>query len=205
MIVDNCIDCTVTSWCFAIRTGSSKVLVYDRNSITSLFHLSDVSVVAAVSPLSPILACISTSTISLKTNRKAQLHVMNLTNKKGKQLCMGNPRFGCILSSGKFAVSDWEKDFVYFFDENAVLFRKEFCSPGSIAVDKEDLIYIADFFEHCIIATNFERTFRKRIDLVPHVFHPRSISISPDNKLAVTFENNVALFQMNNTTDQPSC
>ena len=124
---------------------------------------------------------------------------MNLTDKEGKHVCMDNPRFGCVLTSGKFAVSDWEKDFVYFFDENAVLFRKEFCFPGSIAVDREDIIYIADFFEHCIIATNFEGSFRKRIDLAPHVFHPRSISISPDNRLAVAFENNIALFQMKTT------
>ena len=202
MMVENCVDCTVTSWCFAIRTGSSNVLVYELNSSSFLYQLSSVSVVAAVSPLSPILACISKSMISLKTKKKAQLHVMTLTYKEGKHLSMGNPRFGCILTSGKFAVSDWEKDFVYFFDENSVLFRKEFCSPGSISVDKEDLIYIADFFEHCIIATNFEGSFRKRIELIPYVFHPRSISISPDNELAVAFENCVALFQMNNTTDQ---
>ena len=148
MIVENCIDCTVTSWCFAIRSGSLRVFVYDRHSSTLLLHLSDVSIVTAVSPLSPILACISKSTIYLQTKKRAQLHGINLTDKEGKHVCMDNPRFGCILSSGKFAVSDCDKDFVYFFDENAVLFRKEFCSPGSIAVDREDIIYIADFFEH---------------------------------------------------------
>ena len=98
-------------------------------------------------------------------------------------------------------MSDFENEFVYFFDENAVLFRKEFfCSPGSIVVDTDNSIYIADFFAHSVIVTNFEGSFREMINLKPHVIHPRSISISPDYKLAVAFENNVYLFQLKQRT-----
>ena len=200
MMLQNCIDSVVTSWCYAVRTGSREVVVFDWNS-SFLFNLSNVSIVAAASPISPFFACISKSSVSIKTSRDMPLQCMAFKDSSRSPLCMGNPRFGCLLTSGKLAVSDWDKDFVYFFNENAVLFRKEFCSPGPIANDKDDLIYITDIFEHLIIVTDFQGSFRQTVNLLPHAFHPRSISISPNYKLAVAFENKIALFHLNKNSN----
>ena len=201
MTLENPVDCTVSSWCFAIRTGSSEIFVFERNSLSFLFRLSNFSVVTAASPLSPLLACISKCTISIKSSKNGSFKCLKFRSKDGLPFSLGYPRYGCVLTSGKFVVSDFQNEFVYFFDENAVLFRKEFfCSPGSIVVDTDNSIYIADFFAHSVIVTNFEGSFREMINLKPHVIHPRSISISPDYKLAVAFENNVYLFQLKQRT-----
>lgn len=195
MVLENCIDSTVTSWCIAIRKGSSEVIVLDHNW-SKKSCVANVSVLLATSPLSNLLACTTNYVISVFSNDMTLLKRQGFTDTNGNPLVLKDPRFGCIFSSGKFAVSDFDKDFVFFFDENARLFRKEFCFPGPIAIDKDDQIYIADFYEHRIIVTNFEGSLRNTISLLPHVSHPRSISISSDHKLAVAFRNSVALFQL---------
>lgn len=193
--LENCIDSTVTSWCIAIRTGSSKVIILDHD-LSYKSCLSNVSVIFATSPLSNLLAFTINYVIAVFSQGMTLLKRLEFTDIKGRPLIIKDPRFGCIFSSGKFAVSDFDNDFVFIFDENARLFRKEFCFPGSITTDKDDLIYIADFYEHRIIVTNFEGSLRNAITLLPHVSHPRSISISSDHKLAVAFRNSVALFQL---------
>lgn len=195
MVLENCIDSTVTSWCIAIRTGSSGVIILDHKWQCKSC-IPNVSVLFATCPLSNLLACITNSVISVFVLDMTLLKRLEFTDTKGNPLVIKDPRFGCIFSSGKFAVSDFDKDFVFMFDENARLFRKEFCFPGPIATDKDDLIYIADFYEHRVIVTNFEGSLRNTISLLPQVSHPRSISISSDNKLAVAFRDSVALFQV---------
>nr|XP_034327782.1 E3 ubiquitin-protein ligase TRIM56-like [Crassostrea gigas] len=195
MVLENCIDSTVTSWCIAVRTGSSEIIVLDHNW-SKKNCVSNVSVLFATPPLSNLLACTTNYAISVFSHGMTLLKRLEFTDTKGNPLVLKDPRFGCIFSSGKFAVSDFDNDFVFIFDENARLFRKEFCFPGPIATDKDDLIYIADFYEHRIIVTNFEGSLRNTITLLPHVSHPRSISISSDHKLAVAFRNSVALFQL---------
>lgn len=193
--LENCTDSTVTSWCIAIRTGSSEVIIFDHDWRYKSC-ISNVSVLFATSPLSNLLACTTNYAIAVFLPDMKLLKRLEFTDTKGNSLVIKDPRFGCIISSGKFALSDLDNDFVLMFDENAQLFRKEFCFPGPIATDKDDLIYIADFYEHRIIVTNFEGSLRNTINLLPHVSHPRSISISSDNKLAVAFRNSVSLFQL---------
>lgn len=195
MVLENCIDSTVTSWCIAIRTGSSEVIILDHDWKYKS-RIFNVSVLFNTSPLSNFLACITNSSLAVVGLGMTLLKRLEFTETEGSPLIIKDLRFGCIFSTGKFAVSDYDKDYVLMLDENARLFRKEFCFPGPIATDKDDLIYIADFYEHRIIVTNFEGSFRNTISLLPHVSYPRSISISSENKLAVSFRNSVALFQL---------
>ncbi|XP_034327786.1 E3 ubiquitin-protein ligase TRIM56-like [Magallana gigas] len=193
--LDNCVDSTVTSWCIAIRKGSAEVVVLSLK-FKHKHCIPNVSVMFANSTQSINLACMSKSIISIYSGDIGNVRRMTCTDNQGETIQFRQARFGCILSTGEFALSDINKDFVYMFDKNARLFRKEFCFPGSITPDKDDLIYIADFYEHRVIVTNFEGSLRNTISLLPHVSHPRSISISSDHKLAVAFENSVSLFQL---------
>ncbi|XP_062571367.1 E3 ubiquitin-protein ligase TRIM56-like [Saccostrea cucullata] len=193
-LLQNCTAVTVTTWCVAVKTSSSSIELLDHN-LCYKSTIGSASVVLACSPRSRILALISRSMITIVKSENDQISI-RLTDKCGNSLKLGQPRFACLLSDGKFAISDWEKDFVYLFNDTGQVSREEFCYPGSITTDTNDYLYIADFYEHIINVINFEGSSRRTIHLSPHLSHPRSISINIDNKLAVAFENQVALFQL---------
>ncbi|XP_061189798.1 E3 ubiquitin-protein ligase TRIM56-like [Saccostrea echinata] len=211
-LLTNCVAVTVTSWCIAVKTSSSAIELLDHN-LSYKYTIGSASVVSACSPRSHFLALISRSRITIVKSESEQIQCIKFTDKCGNSLKLGQPRFACLLSDGKFAISDWEKDFVYLFDETGQVSREEFCYPGAITSDTNDHIYIADFYEHIINVIDFKGSTRRTIHLSPHLSHPRSISINIDNKLAVAFENQVALFQLKaisshheeETRDNQSC
>lgn len=193
MVLENCINLIVISWCIVIRIGFLEIIVLDYNW-SKKNCVFNVFVLFVILLFLNFFVCIINYVILVFLYGMIFLKRLEFIDIKGNFLVLKDLWFGCIFFFGKFVVLDFDNDFVFIFDENVWLFCKEFCFFGLIVIDKDDLIYIVDFYEYCIIVINFEGFFRNIINLLFYVFYLRSIFISFDYKFVVVFRNSVVLF-----------
>ncbi|KAK3089381.1 hypothetical protein FSP39_003159 [Pinctada imbricata] len=128
---------------------------------------------------------------------------VHYTNKRGNQMRL-KPVFPHCFREENIVVSDWISGCVYVINTDGKIintFQKESDCwvPGGLACDKENNIYIADYDRNELIVLNSNCQLVTTLKL-PKLKNPRCMACSDNNKLLITFNNGVAIFQISKGT-----
>ncbi|XP_061181212.1 uncharacterized protein LOC133189836 [Saccostrea echinata] len=108
---------------------------------------------------------------------------------------LGNPRFACYLPNDLYFVSDSGNDCVYLIKSSGKIIRKIDHHPGSIAYDKNQNVFITDFYNGSISIFDPSGSYLSEIKIGKWKKSPRSISIL-ENKLLIANEHQILLFEL---------
>lgn len=95
------------------------------------------------------------------------------------------PKFGHVLSNGRFAISDWKMNCVFIVSKSGQVDRRKYCtcdgsSPGAISSDSSNNIYACVEMQNIVVFDLSGKTLRS-INIGSIVQNPRSISVKGDD------------------------
>lgn len=104
------------------------------------------------------------------------------------------PKFGHVLSNGKFAISDWKMNCVFIISRSGQVDRRKYCTydgspPGAISSDSSNNIYACVEMKNIVVVFDLSGKTLRSINIGSIVQNPRSLSVNGDNNSQMLIAN----------------
>lgn len=180
----------------AVKTLACQVKIFTYPELKLSKTCDGVSAIAA-HPSNLIL--VSKGYIEIHVSNKLAVEKKISFQEKGNAFKFKNVFAACYLSNKTFAVADSIDRYLCFIDSegniNAKVGYTESGSFGTIACDKNNLVYLASFNKDLVKVYNTNATCVRRISL-GGVLCTRSLSVLSDNQILIATRDVVILYNL---------
>ena len=184
VVVEECVVVSSFKDGLACKSASGILNLFDK-SLNLKKTISDVSTLLTGNSQSSEVCWISrlTKICILRDEDVKEINIQPNTTSN-----LTSPKYGHIIQNGMFAVSDWDKKYVFLIRSTAMIERRKYfdtdSSPGSIFSDSALNIYVCDYKKSLVTVFTISGKTVRVINFGTFAPNPKSIAINQDgNKL----------------------
>ncbi|KAK3091051.1 hypothetical protein FSP39_016782 [Pinctada imbricata] len=193
------VTCSKTLIYCGLSSGQIKVLNAKFDILDVASQKYGYCVPVATGKLKSRVLLLGSSCMNVVSKETEISKSMPYTDTTGKQIKM-KPMFPHCCREDKVVVSDWDSGSVCVINSDGRIsdtYEKESSTwlPGGLGCDNKNNIFIADYYSNELIVLNSKCRYLTTLKM-PNVYNPRCMACSDSNKLLITFNNSVAMFQI---------